>query len=145
MTSSSIFFWRCRVTLVNFSCWSKFHVNIMTVSGITTTFVYKGLTWNPQIGNTDVCVWPHIWRLRWVRDTTFDTNVSNKKLLNAAKCQGCSFYPFWVIKGKLTGAAKLPPPSSTLIRVNDWKHQNDVIDVVLVFLILTLNIFQTLV
>ena len=38
-----------------------------------------------------------------VRDAKLDTNVSNKMLLNAAKCQGCSFYRFWVIKGKPTG------------------------------------------
>ena len=27
-------------------------------------------------------------------------NISNKMLLNAAKCQGYSFYRFWVIEGK---------------------------------------------
>ena len=35
-------------------------------------------------------------------DTKFDTNVSNKMLLNAAKCKGYSFYRFWVTKEKLT-------------------------------------------
>ena len=32
--------------------------------------------------------------------------------MNAAKCQGYSFYPFWVIKGKLTeggGGGKIAP------------------------------------
>ena len=38
-------------------------------------------------------------------------------LLNAAKCQGYSFYRFWVIKGNPTGDAKITP-SPTLIRVN---------------------------
>ena len=42
-----------------------------------------------------------IWRLGWVRDTKFRTNVSNKMLLNATKCQGYNFYCFWVIKGTL--------------------------------------------
>ena len=32
--------------------------------------------------------------------------------LKAAKCQGYSFYYFWVIKGKPTGGIKLPPTSS---------------------------------
>ena len=35
-------------------------------------------------------------------------------LLNAAKCQGYSFYRFWVIKGKQRGKTTPPP---TQIRV----------------------------
>ena len=62
MTSSS-FFWRCFLSLVNFSYWSKFHVNIDTGSQIMTVFFYKGLTRNPEIGNTPICVLPNIWRL----------------------------------------------------------------------------------
>ena len=104
------FFWRCFVSLVKFSCWSKFHVNIITDSGIMTIFFYKGLTRNPEIGNTPVWVLPNIWRLGRVMDTKFGTNVSNRMLLNAAKFQGYSFYRFWVIKGKPTGEIKSPPP-----------------------------------
>ena len=63
-------------------------------------FFYKELTRNPEIGNTRVWVLPNIWRLKQVRDTKFGTNVSNKMLLNAGKCQGYSFYRFWVIRGK---------------------------------------------
>ena len=105
MTSSSIFFDVFFVSLVNFSYWSKFHVNVITGSGIVTIFFYKGLTRNPEIGNTPVWVLPNIWRLGRVMDTKFGTNVSNKMLLNAAKCQGYSFYHFWVIKGKPIGRA----------------------------------------
>ena len=83
MTSTSQFFWCCFVSLVNFSYWSKFHVNIITDSRIMTIFFYKGLTRNPEIGNTPVWVLPNIWRLGWVRDTKFDMNVYNKMLLNA--------------------------------------------------------------
>ena len=54
------------------------------------------------LGNTFVWVLPNIWRLDQVRDTKFGTDVFNKILLNAAKCQGYSFYRFCVIKGKLT-------------------------------------------
>ena len=103
MRWSSIFFWRCFVSLVKFSYCSKFHVNIMTDSGVMTISFYKGLTRNPEIGNTPVWVLPNIWRLGRVMDTKFGTNVSNKMLLNAAKCQGYSFYCFWVIKGIPTG------------------------------------------
>ena len=65
-----------------------------------TIFDYKGLTRNLEIGNTPIWVLPNIWRLEWVRDAKPDTNVSNEKLLDAAKCQVYSFYRFWVIKGK---------------------------------------------
>ena len=100
MTSTSNFF----VSLVNFSYWSKFHVNIITGSGIMTIFFHKGLTRNPEIRNTSVWVLPNIWRLGEVMDTKCGTNVSNRMLLNPAKCHGYSFYHFWVINGKPTGA-----------------------------------------
>ena len=35
------FFWRCYVSLVKFSYWSKFYVNIITGSGIITIFSYN--------------------------------------------------------------------------------------------------------
>ena len=57
----------------------------MTGSGFMTIFIYKGLSRNPEIGNTLVCVLHNIWRLGQVRDTKFGTNFSNKMLLNAAK------------------------------------------------------------
>ena len=82
----------CFVSLVKFSYWSKFHVNIITGSGIMTIFFHKGLTRNPEIGNTPVWVFPNIWRLGQVMDTKFGTNISNGMLLNAAKFQGYSFY-----------------------------------------------------
>ena len=69
MTSSSSFFCRCFVSLVNFSYWSKFHVNIITGSGAMTIFFCKELTRNPEIGNIPVCVFPNIWRLGRVRQT----------------------------------------------------------------------------
>ena len=87
-----------------------------------TIFFYKGLTRNPEIGNTPVWVLPNIWRLGQVRDTTFGTNISNEMLLNAVKYQGYNFYRFWVINVKLIewvgeGGVKLPP---TQIRVKIW-------------------------
>ena len=39
-------------------------------------------------------------------------NISNKVLLNTAKCQRYSFYSFLVIKGKPTGD-KIPAPAAT--------------------------------
>ena len=37
---------------------------------------YKGLTRNPEIGNTPVRVFPDIWRLGWVKDTKFGSNFT---------------------------------------------------------------------
>ena len=96
MASLWIFFWCCFAPLVEFNYWSKFHVNIITGSGVMTISFYERLTRNPEIGNTPVWVLPNIWTLRRVRNTKFDKNVSYKMLLNAAEGQGCSFSLFWV-------------------------------------------------
>ena len=114
MTWSSFFLWHCFVSLVKFSCWSKFHVNIITGSGVMRISFYKGLTTNQGIGNTSVWILPTIWRLVQVRSTKFGTNVSNKMLLNEAKCQGYIFCSFWVIKGQPTEGKTTP----SAIRIN---------------------------
>ena len=62
-TSSLHFFWHCFVSLVKFSYWCKFHVNIITGFVVMATFFYKALTRNPEIRNTPVWVFPNIWRL----------------------------------------------------------------------------------
>ena len=75
-----------------------------------TIYFYQGVTRNTEIGNTPVWVLPNIWTLGQARDTKRGTDVSNKKLLNAAKCQGYTFYHFWVIKGKQTEGKVTPVP-----------------------------------
>ena len=117
MTSSSRFF-DVVLFLLWSSYWSKCNINIITGSGIMPIFFYKGLTRNPEIGNTLVWVLSNIWRLKKVMGTTFDKNVSNRMLLNAAKFQGYSFYCSWVIKGnQLGGGVKLPSPPPLLIQI----------------------------
>ena len=96
-------FWRCRVSLVKFSYWSNFHVSIITGSRVMTIFLYIVFTRDPEIGNTPVWVLSNIWRMGWIRDIAFGTNIPNEMLLNVAKCQGYSFYHFWVIEGNATG------------------------------------------
>ena len=83
-------------------------------------FFYKGVTRNPEIKNSLTWVLLNIWRLGRVRDTKFGANVSNKILLNAAKCKRYSFCRFWVIKGKLTGRGEweFPSPSSPRLWLN---------------------------
>ena len=53
-------------------------------------------------------------------DTNFDTNISNRMLLNAAKLQG-----YRVMKGKPTGGLKSPPlpPILGLIVTNNYGGQ----------------------
>ena len=97
------------VSLVKFSYCSKFHVNVITCSGVRQ-FFYKGLTRNRKIRITPVWVLPNIWRLGQVRDSKFSTNISNEMSLNAVKCQCYSFFRFWVIKGKSTGGRGINPP-----------------------------------
>ena len=61
-------FWHYCVSLVKFSYWFKFHVNIIIDSGVffnyLTIFVYKRLIRNPKIGNTLVRISSNIWWLR---------------------------------------------------------------------------------
>ena len=88
--------------------------NFMSISSVLLDF-FKGLTRNLEIRNIPVWVLPNTWRLGRVWDTKFGANVSNEMLLNAAKCQGYSFYRFWVIKGK--------PTWPTQIRVKGLKKK----------------------
>ena len=97
------FFWRCFASFVKFNYYSNIHLHIITGSWLMTISLYKRLTRNPEIGNSPVWVLPNIWRLGPVRNTKFGRNLSNKMLLNAAKCQCYSFYRFCVIKGKPIG------------------------------------------
>ena len=119
-----VIFWRCFISLVSFSYWSKFHINIITGSGIMTNFFYQGLTRNQEIGKNLVWVFPNIWRLVQVRDTTFDKKVSYKMLLNTAKCQNYSFYRFWVIKEKPTGGGwNYPSPPRLGLRIKSLGNE----------------------
>ena len=59
-----------------------------------TIYFHKGLTRNPEMGNTRFLVLPNILRMGQVRNTKFGTDVSNKMLLNAAKCQGYNVSEF---------------------------------------------------
>ena len=81
-----------------------------------TIFVYKGLTGNPEIGNTPVWVLPNIWRLDWVSNNKFGTNVANEKLLNAANGRVTAFTVSDLLRenkqelGKGAGDKNIPHP-----------------------------------
>ena len=68
-------------------------------------YALRDMARNPDIGNF------HIWVF---------SNVSGQTLLNAAKCQVCSLYRFWFIRGKPSGGLPLP---IRLIRHSD--NNND--------------------
>ena len=111
------YFWRDFVSVINFSYWAKFHVSIITGSGVITFFCYKG--W-PEIQKSEIhpsefCPISGEWDELGI---PYLARVS-VMLMNAAKCQVYSFYRFWVIKRKPTrggegGGNSLPP---TQIRV----------------------------
>ena len=90
MTSSSKTFSPRFVCLAAFSYCSRFHVNIVTGSGVKTLSFHKELTRNSEIGNVSVSVLPNIWRLWQIRDTKFGTSLSNKTLLKVEKYHYCS-------------------------------------------------------
>ena len=97
-----------------------FDVFLFRFSSLVTglSFISR-LIRNPEIRNTLVLFLLNIWRLGRVMDKKFGTNVSNRMLLNAAKYQDYSFYPFWVIKGKSIEESNYPlpqPPSRSSSR-----------------------------
>ena len=100
------YFWRCSVSLVMFSYWSKFlHVNNMTSSGVMTIFAYKGLTRNPEIRNTPVWVLTNIWGLGQVKESKFVKNIC--KITECCKMPGLQLLlPFLSYWGKTTGMGK---------------------------------------
>ena len=53
-------FWRCFVSVVKFSYWFKFHLNIITSFGVMIIFFSMTLTRNREIGNTPVWVLSNI-------------------------------------------------------------------------------------
>ena len=120
-----LFFLLSLVTGPSFMSWFMFHVSV-SCSRILKIFFYKVLTGNPGIKITPVWFLLNIWTLGYVMDTKFDTNVSNRILLHAAKCQSYSLYLFqligkqtrWGRRGKIKPPA-LPRPPRTSLGLNN--------------------------
>ena len=77
ITSLSTFLMLLRF-FCQFGYWSKFQVNIITGSWVTTNFFYKVLTRNAEIENSTICILSNIWRLGQVKDGKFGVNFSNE-------------------------------------------------------------------
>ena len=111
---TSTFCWCCFVSLMKFSYWSKFHVNIITDSGVMIISFYKGLTRNLEIGNTPVWVLPNIWRLGKL-------GIPNLVRMSLIKCycmlQNIRVTAFTVselLRENQKWGVKLPPPPPRL-------------------------------
>ena len=104
------FFWRCFVSLVKFSYWSKFHVNIISGSGIMTIFFYKGLTRNPEIGNTPVWVCPISgdWDELWIPNLAQMSPIECYWMLQNSRVT--AFTVFELFRGNQLSVGKITPP-----------------------------------
>ena len=106
------FFWRCFVSLVKFSYWSKFHVNIITGSEIITIFFYKRLTRNPEIGNTPVWVLPISgdWGKLWIPYLAQMSPIKYYWMLQNSRVTALTV--FELLRENQLAGVKLPPSLS---------------------------------
>ena len=104
------------VSFVKFSYSSKFHVNIITGSGIMTILFYKGLTKNPEIGIPPSGFCPISWDggKLWIPRFSRMSLIEYYWMLQNSRCY--SFYCFWVIKG-----VKVSPQTKLHIRISGTK------------------------
>ena len=107
-------FWHCFVSLVKFSFWFKIHVNIITGLGVTTIFLYKGLTRNLEIRNTPIWVFPNIWRLAQFSHTKFDTHVSKKYYWMLRNARVIDFTVSELLRENQLGGERVVPVSTVI-------------------------------
>ena len=88
------FFWRYFVSLVKFSYWSKFHVNIIVGSGVMTISLYKGLTRNLENGNTpsDFCPLSEDWDELGLLNLTGTSLIKCYWMLQNARVKAFTIY-----------------------------------------------------
>ena len=75
------------VSLVKFNYWFKFHVNIITGSGIVAIFFYKRLTRNPEIENTPSELCP-------ISGDCGELGIPNMNTVNVGRGEGLSLVVF---------------------------------------------------
>ena len=104
------FFWCCFVSLVKFSYWSKFHVNIITGSGIMTIFFYKELTRYPEIRNTpEFCPIPGDWGELWIPNLARMSLMEHYWMLQNCRVTACTVFEL-LTENQLGGKISPPPP-----------------------------------
>ena len=119
------FFWLCFVSLVKFSYWSTFHVNIFTGSGIMTIFFYKGLTRNPEIEIPffEFCSvsgdWGKLWKLNLQQVSLIECYwmLQNSRVT--------AFTVSELLRENQLGRVKLPPsPSPPRLGLSNFLTEN---------------------
>ena len=108
------FFWRCFVSLVTFSYWSKFHVNIITGSGIITIFFYKGLTRirKSEIPPSEFCPISGGWDKLWIPQLAQMPPIKYYWMLQNSRVPALTVFEL-LRENQLGGGVKLPPPPHT--------------------------------
>ena len=102
-----LYFLKCLIPFVKFSCWSKFHVKTITASRVIT--VFTRLDWKSGKRKcTYLRFFFNILKLEHVSDIKLCLNVSNVKLLNNDKARVTSHIAFSIIKGPPL-RVKFPP------------------------------------
>ena len=83
-------------------------------------FFYKGLNRNPEIRITPFYFLSNIWRQGRFRNTSFGTNVSNKKFLDRVNASVIAFTVSELLRENQQGmgGVKLPHPYPSLLELN---------------------------
>ena len=103
-------FWRCFVSLVTFSYSSKFHVNIITGSGVWQFSLigdWPGIR-KLEITPSEFCPIPGDWSELGIPNLARSSLIKYYWMLPNARVK-VKFYFYWVIKGNPIGGVKLPP------------------------------------
>ena len=109
------FFWRCFVSLVKFSYWSKFHVNIITGLELWQ-FFYKGLTRNSEIEipPSEFCPISADWGKLWIPNLAWMSLIERYWMLQNSRVTAFSVLEL-LRENQLGGGGNFTP---TQIRVN---------------------------
>ena len=109
MTLSSNFF-DVVLFLLSSSYWSKFHVNIITGSGIITIFFYKRLTRNTEIGNTpasEFCTVSGDWCKLWIPNLARMSLIKYYCILQNSRVAAFTVFEF--LRENQLGGGKIAP------------------------------------
>ena len=101
------FIWRCRVSLVKFSHWSKFHVNIMTRSGVMTIFNYWPEIRKSEIPLSEICTISGDWDKLGIPNLTQMFLIKSYWMFKMPRLQ---LLPFLSYQGKITRGWNSPHP-----------------------------------
>ena len=112
-------FWRCFVSLVSFSYWSKFRVNVITSSRVMIISFYKGLTRNLE--RFEFCSISGDWERQGIPNLAPAFLIKCYRILRNARVT--AFIIFEALReNKLEKGLNLPSPyphhDTTQIRVN---------------------------